>query len=100
MVSAGHVHNPSAEAATGQVNEELLRKVCEMTSGTYLENADGKLELTGSNVSRYVELWPFLLLVFIALFVVDLLIRRWENLLGLFEQVGGIFGGGGKKAGA
>ncbi|MDC0312037.1 VWA domain-containing protein [bacterium] len=97
MVSAGHVHNPSAEAATGQVNEELLRKVCEMTGGTYLENADQKLELTGSNVSRYVELWPFLLFAFLALFVVDLLIRRWENLLGLFEQVGGIFGGG-KKA--
>ncbi len=97
MVSAGYVHNPSSEAATGQVNEELLRKVCEKTGGTYLESADQKLELTGSNVSRYVELWPYLLMVFIALFLIDLLIRRWENLLGLFEQVGAVFG---HKAGA
>ncbi len=98
MVSAGHVHNPSAEVATGQINESLLRKATELTGGTYLESADDKLELIGSDVSRYVELWPLLLKIFLGLFLLDLLIRRWENVLGVFEQVGAVFGGKAKSA--
>ena len=91
MVSAGHVYNPSAEVATGQVNEGLLRKVAEITGGTFLESADQKLELGGSDVSRYVELWPILVKIMIALFLIDLLVRRWENFLGIREQVTGVF---------
>ena len=91
MVSAGHVYNPSAEVATGQVNESLLRKVTEITGGTYLESLSQKLELGGSDVSRYIELWPALVKVMIFLFFVDLLVRRWENVLGIGEQIGGVF---------
>ena len=94
MVSAGHVHNPSGEVATGQINEGTLREAAEITGGTYLASSDEKLELTGSDVSRYVELWPLFLKLFIALFFIDVAIRRWENLLGLWEQVTGLFGGG------
>ncbi|MCF6313475.1 MAG: VWA domain-containing protein [Verrucomicrobiales bacterium] len=87
MVSAGYVHNPSAEVATGQVNEELLRKVCEMTGGQYLDKAGDVLTLEGSDVARYVELLPLLLKLALALLMVDISIRRWENVLGIAEQL-------------
>lgn len=87
MVSAGYVHNPSAEVATGQVDDALLRQVCEVTGGQYLESLDGTLKLEGSDVSRYVELWPLLLKIFLALLLVDIAIRRWENVQGIGEQL-------------
>ncbi|MEX2577923.1 MAG: VWA domain-containing protein [Verrucomicrobiales bacterium] len=91
LVSAGYVHNPSNEVATGQIEEERLRRVCEMTGGTYLESPEETLELTGTNVSRYVELWPYLMMLFVAVFLADLLVRRWENVLGVGEQASRLF---------
>ncbi len=87
MVSAGYVHNPSAEVSTGQVNEELLKRATELTGGQFLENTNQPLTLEGSSVSRYEEIWPSLLKLFLALLLIDVGIRRWENLLGLWEQV-------------
>ncbi|MFK5920689.1 MAG: VWA domain-containing protein [Verrucomicrobiota bacterium] len=89
MVSAGYVHNPSAEVATGQVDADLLREVCEITGGQYLESADDLLEFKGSDVARYVELLPWLVKIFIALLLVDIVIRRWENVQGIGAQLGG-----------
>lgn len=91
IVSAGHVHNPSGEVASGRVDSELLKKACEITGGNFLSSADDKLELTGSKVARYVELWPALLILFLALFLIDLCIRRWENVMGIWEQGQGLF---------
>ncbi len=85
MVSAGHVHNPSTEVATGQIDDTLLKEACTITGGTYLENADTPLELTGEDVARYVELWPSLMLAFLVVFLLDLAIRRWENVLGVVD---------------
>ncbi len=85
MVSAGHVHNPSTEVATGRIDDALLKEACKITGGTYLENADSPLELTGQDVARYVELWPWLMLAFLAVFLIDLAIRRWENVLGVVD---------------
>lgn len=85
MVSAGHVHNPSTEVATGQIDDALLKEACKITGGTYLETADAPLELTGQDVARYVELWPWLMLAFLAVFLLDLAIRRWENVLGVVD---------------
>lgn len=85
MVSAGHVHNPSNEVSTGQIDDTLLREACEITGGAYLENASAPLALTGEDVARYVELWPWLMLAFLALLLLDLGIRRWENVLGVFD---------------
>ncbi|MDH4409588.1 MAG: VWA domain-containing protein [Verrucomicrobiales bacterium] len=85
MVSAGHVHNPSTEVATGQIDDALLKEACKITGGTYLENADAPLELTGEDVARYVELWPWLMLAFLVVFLLDLAIRRWENVLGVVD---------------
>lgn len=85
MVSAGLVHNPSAEVASGRIDESLLRKVCAVTGGTYLATAEEPLLLTGESVARHVELWPWLIYAFIALLLLDLTIRRWENLLGVVD---------------
>ena len=92
IVSAGYVHNPSEEVTTGRVDEALLRQVCEITGGTYLESADQPLELTGTDVARYVELWPYLMMAFLAVFLLDLFIRRWENVMGVGYQVMRLFG--------
>lgn len=100
-VSAGYVHNPSGEVATGQIAEPALREAASITGGHFLAAVGDPLELTGSDVSRYVELWPLLLKLFIVLFLIDVAIRRWENLLGLWEQVSAPFRGkGGKQGGA
>ena len=87
VVSAGHVHNPSSEVASGRIDDELLRRVCEVTGGQYLESTEQALTLSGSTTARYVELWPWLLHVLLGLFLVDLLLRRWENVLGLLEVI-------------
>lgn len=87
MVSAGYVHNPSAEVATGQISEGLLKEATEITGGTFLASADEPLNLTGSDVSRYVELRPLFLKLFVLLLLADLAIRRWENVQGLWEQL-------------
>ncbi|MDP4849797.1 MAG: VWA domain-containing protein, partial [Verrucomicrobiales bacterium] len=87
IVSAGYVHNPSEEVATGRVDEALLRQVCEITGGTHLESADQPLELTGTDVARYVELWPYLMMAFLAVFALALslttgrLADRWAGAL-------------------
>ncbi len=85
MVSAGYVHNPSTEIATGQIDDGLMREACRITGGSYLEKADANLELRASNVARYEELWPLLMQVFLVLLLFDLLIRRWENVLGVID---------------
>lgn len=85
IVSAGLVHNPSGEVATGRIDDVLLREACRITGGTYLERAEDPLELTGENVARYVELWPLLMLAFLGVLLLDLLVRRWENALGVLD---------------
>ncbi|MEM6916962.1 MAG: glutamine amidotransferase, partial [Verrucomicrobiota bacterium] len=91
IVSAGHVHNPSTEVATGQVDEETLKSACEISGGSFLESPEESLELTGSNESRQEELWPWILKLFVAVFLLDLFVRRWENVLGIVEQAGRLF---------
>ena len=84
MVSAGLVHNISAEAAAGRVNAPLLGKVASLTGGAVLGPADS-LPPAGTGRSRYMELSPFLLRLLLVMFLVDLAIRRWENVLGMAE---------------
>jgi uncharacterized membrane protein len=84
MVSAGLVHNISAEAAAGRVNAPLLAKVASLTGGTVLGPGD-PLPPAGKGRARYVELAPILLRLFIIAFLADLAIRRWENVLGMVE---------------
>lgn len=85
IVSAGYVYNPSNEVASGKIDDVLLRKVCEITGGTYLDTPDAPLALSGESVASHVELWPRLLELFLILFFLDLCIRRWENVLGIVD---------------
>jgi len=89
QVSAGHIHQPAAEVATGQANKEVLERAAKLTGGQVLASPKDKLVLEGSGVARHVELWPYLLSAFFALFLVDVVVRRWENALGMFEFVTG-----------
>jgi hypothetical protein len=88
MVSAGLVHNVSGEAAAGRVNLPLLEKVCQVTGGTLLHAPDATLSPARRGHSRYVELWPFLLALLLAVFLADLAVRRWENVLGMLDVAG------------
>ena len=85
MVSAGLVHNVSGEAATGHVRLGLLETVCKLTGGTLLRRPDDCLRAGRQGHSHFVELGPWLLRLLLLLFVADLAIRRWENLLGVAE---------------
>jgi len=80
LVSAGQIFNPSAEAATGQVNESLMQSAARLTGGTYVPPGDPpRLKLEATEVSRHAEIWPWLLAIFLPLALVDLLLRRWEH---------------------
>ena len=90
MISAGYVHNPSGEVATGRIDEQLLRESSEQTGGQYIGSTEEKIELAGADVSRFVELWPYAILALLFLFMADVAIRRWEHVRGLVDQVKGL----------
>jgi len=84
QVSAGQIFNPSGEAATGQVNEAMLQAATRLTGGTFRAvGAPPDLILQASAVSRYADLWPWLLAAFLPLALADLLLRRWEHVRSL-----------------
>lgn len=87
VVSAGLVNNPSGEAANGQVDRELLAEVCTLTGGTLLDDATATLPAVRASHSHYAELAPWLLRLFLLLFLIDVAIRRWENVLGMTSMV-------------
>jgi len=91
MVSGGLVHNVSNESATGLTNDRLLEKVCRTTGGSVL-SAGTPLSRDRVSHARFVDLVPMILRVILLLFLVDLGIRRWENVLGVVERITGIFG--------
>lgn len=87
VVTGGHVFNPSAEAATGQVNEPLLKRAAELTGATWRapDAPAAPLRLEAQAVARYAELRPLLLKLLLGLFLIDLLLRRWDNVRGMAE---------------
>ena len=85
MVSAGLVHNVSGEASTGHVNITLLEKATKLTGGTLLRPSDDRLPPARAGHSHFIELGPYLLKLLLLLFLLDLAVRRWENLLGMAE---------------
>jgi len=89
MVSAGLVHNVSGEAAAGRVDLSLLENVCKITGGTLLRSPEGRLTAGLRGHSRFVELAPLLLKLLLLLFLADLVVRRWENVLGMWELARG-----------
>jgi hypothetical protein len=84
MVSAGIVHNPSSEASLGTVNEALLIEATQLTGGTMLK--DGQLpDLNTTRAVEYMEMWPSIIIGMLLLFLIDIAIRRWEHMTGIWE---------------
>ncbi len=86
MVSAGLVHHPASEASLGTINESLLDETLRISGGQKL-GAGQVPELKTSKASQYTELWPPLVVVLLLLFLVDIGIRRWEHVQGLWEAM-------------
>lgn len=88
-ISAGLVRRISNEVATGEVDESLFETVSSMTGGKILSASDDLISF--DNASRFVkliELRPYILILALFLFLVDIVIRRWENVLGFAEVLG------------
>jgi Ca-activated chloride channel family protein len=98
MVSAGYVHEVSAEAAVGWVDQELLEKVVKTTGGTLIPEG-GAVPDDRDAFARTVELSPWLLHALLILFAIDLLLRRWENALGVRDALEDMVGAGPKASG-
>ncbi len=83
MVSAGHVHRVSGETASGRVDLHLLERVCKLAGGSVLADSQpiGLLDQTGN--ARPIDLTPALLRLLLLLFLADVAIRRWENVMGM-----------------
>lgn len=84
MVSAGIVHNPSNEASLGTLNEALLNQATAIAGGKILK-ANELPDLNQNRAVQYTELWPSLIVALLFLFLLDLAIRRWEHVQGLWE---------------
>lgn len=85
MVSAGLVHNPGSEAGLGTVNEDLLTRAARLTGGTLLK--PGELPaLDATRALLHQELRPALLLLLLPLFLLDVLLRRWEHVTALWPR--------------
>ena len=85
MVSAGLVRNVSGETATGRIDRALLERVAQITEGRLLSESVGAIELAGEAAARLISLRPALLITLLLLFMGDLALRRWENVLGMGE---------------
>ena len=85
MVSAGLVHNRSSEAATGLIDNETLATVTDLTGGQLLSDKVSVLPAAARKYTHFVELTPWLLRLFLLVFLVDVALRRWENLLGMIS---------------
>ncbi len=88
MVTAGLVNNPSGEQSLGTVNEKLLREVCAVTGGSYLDSGT-TLDLGSARARRYIELWPYVVMALLLVFLADVAVRRWEHVTGIGEMVFG-----------
>jgi uncharacterized membrane protein len=84
-LSAGLVSNLSDEAALGQIDVSLLERVAAATGGRLLAADQLELPPIDSTHVQYRELSPLLLRLLLLLFLADVLIRRWENVLGISE---------------
>ncbi len=86
MVSAGLVHNPSSEASLGTANEALLQEAVKITGGSMMTSATLP-DLSTTRAVQYVELWPPLVIALLLLFLLDVAIRRWEHVQGIWEML-------------
>ena len=86
-VSGGLVRNPSGEVATGRVNTALLERACAITGGQLVAPDAVQLPQIRAARSHVVDQTPVLLALMLVLFLADVALRRWENMLGFIGTV-------------
>lgn len=86
MVSAGLVHQPSAEASLGTLREPLLAEAARITGGSLLKGP-ALPELGSNQATQHIELWPPMIVALLLLFLVDVGIRRWEHVQALWQRL-------------
>jgi hypothetical protein len=86
MVSVGLVRNLSSEASLGTVNDKLIADAARITGGVMLSDGQAP-DLQSATTAQFVELWPPIVIALLLLFLVDVAIRRWEHVEGLWEAV-------------
>jgi Ca-activated chloride channel homolog len=87
--TAGYVHSVSAEASMGTLERSKLEQLAQLTGGTVLETGSPPPAATSRAGTEHQELWPTFLLLLLFLFLVDVGIRRWENVQGLWQWATG-----------
>ena len=91
LASAGYVHEVSGEAAVGRVDVEKLQALATTTGGTLI-GPEATLSERAALRTQTEELAPWLLRAFLLLLLVELLVRRWENALGVRDTCEDWFG--------
>ncbi|MEX0653615.1 MAG: VWA domain-containing protein [Phycisphaeraceae bacterium] len=88
LVSAGLVRNVSSESATGQVNSALLERVTALTAGTVVATDAPALPVyTRTARTHHTDLRPLLLQALLLLFLADVILRRWDNVLAMLDTL-------------
>ncbi len=90
MVSAGLVYDVSGETASARVDDELLQRVTKASGGSVVPDDTTELGSARTAKARFVDLTPWFLVLFLLLFLVDIGIRRWENVLGVYDWTVGL----------
>ncbi len=89
LVSAGLVHEVSGEVAGQRIDESLLARVRQLTGGSDLAAPGSMVPPRSRRQGEFVDLTPLLLVCLLLLFLVDLGLRRTENVLGLWDGIAG-----------
>ncbi|MDR2345989.1 MAG: VWA domain-containing protein [Planctomycetaceae bacterium] len=70
----------SSELRNGGVNEEILQRIAKLTGGNYNPEPSNLLLKRYKPISKRVSLRPYLFVVIILLFLIDLFLRRKKNI--------------------
>lgn len=87
MVSTGFVHSVSGESAIGDVDDDLLRQTADLTGGAVLSGADPELSEKEGQRLILQDLTPYILYLALLVFLIDLVLRRWNNVRGVFQRI-------------
>ena len=75
----------------------IVEKVTKATGGSVLSAETSSLGRRAAGHSRFRELDPLVLKLLLLLFMVDVVIRRWENARGMVDLAREKLGGRGRK---
>jgi Ca-activated chloride channel homolog len=79
--------NLITEDTSGRIDQSLLDEAARLTGGTSLPPAASAPLLTARVTDRTIDLRPWCLAAVLLFALIDLLIRRWEHVLGLSDAV-------------